>query len=187
VDYSKLKDETLIHLITRAQPEALTELYDRYHRLVFGLALQVVGERAAAEEITLDVFTRVWEKAITYRAEQAQVSTWLGTITRYQAIDRRRRQNSRPDQQGLSWNELAHHSSLDDNTPEEMTALRLQQERVQAAVAQLPVEQKQVLALAYFRGYTHRQIAELLDQPVGTVKTRLRLALQKLRRLLMEE
>jgi RNA polymerase sigma-70 factor, ECF subfamily len=187
VDYSRLKDETLMQLIARAHPEALGELYDRYHRLVFSLALQIVEERATAEEITLDVFTRVWQKAVTYRAEQAQVTTWLSAITRYYAIDIRRRQNSRPDQQGMSWTELVEHNFLDSNNPEELTTLALQREQLQAAVAQLPAEQKQALTLAYFRGYTQSQIAELLGQPVGTVKTRLRLALQKLRRLLSEE
>jgi len=85
VDYSALDDAILIRLIARAQADALSALYDRYSRLVFSLALNVVGDHGAAEEITLDVFIRVWEKARTYRAEQAKVSTWLvGCVTKTQ-------------------------------------------------------------------------------------------------------
>ena len=94
MDYSSLNDETLLLLIARAHPDALGELYSRYSRMVFGVALNLVGNRATAEEITLDVFTRVWEKAETYRADRAKVSTWLISVTRHQAIDVLRRRGS---------------------------------------------------------------------------------------------
>jgi RNA polymerase sigma-70 factor (ECF subfamily) len=187
MDYSTLDDEMLIRLITQAQTTALSELYDRYNRLVFGLALRLVGNRATAEEITLDVFTKIWENAGMYRPDQAKVSTWLINITRHQAIDVLRRQSARPEDHSLSWAEAATpapHSNL--NNPEEVVELSLRREQVRAAVAQLPAEQQQVLALAYFRGYTHRQMAEQLEQPLGTIKTRLRLAMQKLRQILKD-
>ena len=188
VDYSTLTDETLIRLIARTQPDALSALYDRYNRLVFSLALNVVGDRATAEEITLDVFTRVWEKALTYQADQARVHTWLTRITRNRSIDILRRRSSRDEHHTVSWTDVTDEAIPNGSpNPEEFAEFSLQQTRIKAAIVQLPVEQQQALALAYFKGYSHRQIAELLDQPLGTIKTRLRLALHKLRHLLGEE
>lgn len=187
VDYSTLDDETLVRLIAHAQADALGALYDRYNRLVFGLALNAVGDYGTAEEITLDVFTHIWEKAGTYRAERAKVSTWLTSIARHRAIDVLRRRGARPEQHSVSWAEVSPTAMPRVNGPEGATELALQRQRVHAAIAELPEEQQQVLALAYFKGYTHRQIAEELDQPLGTVKTRIRLAMQKLRQMLQDE
>jgi RNA polymerase sigma-70 factor (ECF subfamily) len=187
VDYSSLNDETLLRLIGNAHSDALNQLYQRYSSLVFGLALRTVGNSATAEEITLDVFTRVWQKAETYRSEQGKVSTWLMSITRNLAIDTLRRQNVRPEQYSVSWTEISRPVIQDHNHPERATELAMQQEEIRAAVAQLPPEQRQVLGLAYFAGYTHSQIADLLDQPLGTVKTRIRLAMQKLRQILIND
>lgn len=174
-------------LITRAEPDALGELYDRYHRLVFSLALNSVTDHAAAEEITLDVFTRVWEKAETYRAEQSKVTTWLLSLARHRTIDVLRQRHTRLERNMVSWADVPETVSFNSNSPEEAVELTMRQELVQAAIAQLPAEQKQSLALAYFKGYTHRQIAELLQEPLGTVKTRLRSAMQKLRQMLQDE
>jgi RNA polymerase sigma-70 factor (ECF subfamily) len=187
VDYPALNDVTLINLIAHADSDALSALYDRYSRLVFSLALNVVGDRSSAEEITLDVFTRIWEKAETYRPEQAQVSTWLSSITRYRSIDVLRRRGARPEQHSIGWADVAPGSLPHMDGPEEATELALQQQRVRSAVAKLPPEQQQALALAYFRGYTQREIAQALDQPLGTIKTRIRLAMHKLRDMLAEE
>ena len=187
MDYSTLDDETLIRLIARSHEDALSELYDRYSRLVFSLALNMVGDRATAEEITLDIFTSVWEKAATYRPEQAKVTTWVTSITRYRSIDVLRRRSSRPEQHSVGWAELTPDTVPSIDGPEEATELGLQRQRVRAAIAELPPNQRQVLTLAYLKGYTHRQIAEALDQPLGTVKTRIRLAMQKLRDVLQEE
>ena len=188
MDYSTLTDETLIRLVARTQPEALSALYDRYNRLVFSLALNVVGDRATAEEITLDVFTRIWERASTYQSDQARVNTWLTRITRNRSIDILRRRSARVEQHTVSWADVTTEAIPDGSpNPEEFAELAQQKTRVRAAIAQLPVEQQQALALAYFKGYSHRQIAELLEQPLGTIKTRLRLGLQKLRQQLEEE
>jgi RNA polymerase sigma-70 factor (ECF subfamily) len=187
VNYTDLTDETLIGLINRSQTDALSELYDRYHRLVFSLALNIVGEPAAAEEVTLDVFTRVWEKAESYRSDQSRVKTWLLSITRYRSIDVLRRSNARPEHNRATWAEVSSEQLARASNSEEMVEQALQQERVRAAVAQLPPDQKEALALAYFKGYTHSQIAETLNQPLGTIKSRIRLAMQKLRDTLQEE
>jgi len=187
VDYSSLTDETLFLLIARAKPDALDELYNRYNRMIFGLALNMVGDHATAEEITLDVFTRVWERAETYRPDRAKVSTWLISVARHHSIDVLRRRGTRPEQYSVSWNEASSNIAYDGNNPEQATEAALRRERILAAIARLPADQKQVLSLAYFAGYTHSQIAETLDQPLGTVKTRIRLAMQKLRQMLQDE
>ncbi|HEU0291218.1 MAG TPA: sigma-70 family RNA polymerase sigma factor [Anaerolineales bacterium] len=183
----KPDDAALIALIAQARTDALNQLYDRYNRLVFSVALAVIGDRAIAEEATLDVFVQVWRRAGTYRPDQANVRTWLIAITRHHAIDILRMQKSRPEAHMVSWDEV---SALDGPVPhglEERVQLSMQRERVQKMVAELPPDQRDALVLAYFRGYTQSQIAEALNQPLGTIKTRIRLAMQKLRKLLEED
>lgn len=187
MDYSILDDATLLHHITRADADALSALYDRYHRLVFSLARNVVGDQATAEEITLDVFTQVWQKVRTYRADRAKVSTWLTSITRNRAIDELRRRGSRVEQQSVAWADLPPSAEPAVSGPEVAAELTMQRRRVRAAVAELPDAQKKALGLAYFRGLSHTEIAAALGLPLGTVKTRIRLAMRKLRRLLADE
>jgi RNA polymerase sigma-70 factor (ECF subfamily) len=147
----------------------------------------MVGDPATAGEITLDVFTDVWRRAATYRPELAKVNTWLTAIARHRAIDVLRRQGSHPEAHSLSWEEITPPDLPAAHDLEERVERALQRGRVRAAIAQLPADQQQALALAYFKGYTHRQIAAALNQPLGTVKTRIRLAMHKLRQLLREE
>jgi RNA polymerase sigma-70 factor, ECF subfamily len=187
LDYSTLDDVELIGLIVRSEPAALSQLYDRYSRLVFSIAYSLVGDYATTEEITQDVFIRVWERASQYRADQGKVSTWLISIARHRSIDMLRRQGARPEDHTVSWAESTIDGMPSDDDPQEAAELSMQRQRVRAAIAQLPIDQKEALALAYFNGYTHRQIAERLEQPLGTVKTRIRLAMQKLRQLLKDE
>lgn len=186
-DYALYGDETLINLIAQSQEQALAQLYDRYNRLIFSLALAIVNDRETAEEITLDVFIRVWQKAATYRAEQAKVSTWLTHIARHHAIDILRRRAARLDQSALHWEDAIRNVESSQPDPQESAELSLRRMRIHAALARLPDEQRQALLLAYFGGYTQNQIAEMLTQPLGTIKTRLRLAMQKLREFLKEE
>jgi RNA polymerase sigma-70 factor (ECF subfamily) len=186
MDYTALDDQTLIALIIHARAEALSELYDRYGRLVYSLALHSVGNTATAEEITQDVFLRVWQRARQYRGDRAKVSTWLTSITRHRAIDQLRRRGSRPEQHSVAWAEIATGSEPAANGPEGAVSLRMERERVRAAIASLPQEQQQVLALAYFVGLSQSQISEATGQPLGTVKTRIRLGMQKLRGILQD-
>ena len=186
-DYTRYDDSALLSLIARSQEGALVQLYDRYSRLVFSLAFAIVHDQATAEEITLDVFLRVWQKADTYRPEQAKVSTWLTHIARNHAIDVLRRQASRPERNTVPWDDRFLISDSPGQSPSESTEDSLQRERIHRALAGLPPEQRQVLFMAYFEGYTQTRIAETLRQPLGTIKTRIRLAMQKLRDLLREE
>jgi RNA polymerase sigma-70 factor, ECF subfamily len=186
-DYALYSDEKLVSLIAQLQEQALAQLYDRYNRLIFSLALAIVNDRESAEEITLDVFMRAWQKAGTYRVEQAKVSTWLTHIARHHAIDVLRRRAARLDQSAVHWEDVIRNVESSQPSPQESAELSLRRKRIYAALAQLPVEQKQALLLAYFGGYTQSQIAEMLAQPLGTIKTRLRLAMLKLREFLKEE
>jgi RNA polymerase sigma-70 factor (ECF subfamily) len=186
-DYTRYDDTALMSLIARSQEGALAQLYDRYSRLVFSLAFTIVRDQATAEEITLDVFMRVWQKAATYRPEQAKVSTWLTHIARNHAIDVLRRQSSRPEQNTVPWDDKVSFSDSPTQGLQSSMEESLQSERIRNALAALPPEQRQVLFMAYFEGYTQTRIAESLRQPLGTIKTRIRLAMQKLRDLLREE
>src|SRR5919109_3512804 len=114
-DYTLYTDETLIRLITQSQEQALVQLYDRYHQLIFSLALAIVNDRGTAEEITLDVFMRVWQKAATYRSDQAKVSTWLTHIARHHAIDVLRRRAARLDQLAIQWEDAT--ATLESTSP----------------------------------------------------------------------
>ena len=186
LDYKKFDDNTLMRLIEQGRSEALSELYDRYSRLAFSVAFNAIGDYATAEEITQDVFTRVWEKSGTYDMNLSKVSTWLVSITRNRAIDELRRGRIRPEQYSVSWDEVQPEKTSSNDDPEETTKLAWERNIVRQAISDLPMEQQRVLALAYFKGYTHSEIAEATGEPLGTVKTRIRLAMQKLRQVLSE-
>lgn len=189
MDYSAFDDEALLRLIAHARADALSVLYDRYARLIYSLAYRVVGDPSAAEEVTQDVFLRVWEKANTYQSEQAKVSTWLVSIARHRAIDLVRQRGARAEGYSAAWEDLPQSiiPRTEGRNPEELSGQAIQAKRVREAIATLPVEQRQALALAYFQGYSHSEIAEKIGEPLGTVKTRIRLAMQKLHHLLSDE
>lgn len=183
----QLDDPSLIKLITQQDEAALGELYDRYHRLIFSIALNVVGDRRIAEEITLDIFTRIWEKAATYEVDKAKVTTWMVRMARNRSIDVLRREDVRPMKDSIDWADVANQPATNSRMPEAAVQLTLQQERVRQAIAGLPKNQKEVLALAYFGGLSHSEIANELGLPVGTVKGRIRSGMGKLRTLLADE
>jgi RNA polymerase sigma-70 factor (ECF subfamily) len=185
--FAGLSDEELIGRIAQAKPEAVRVLYRRYGRLVYGLALHIVGDRTAAEEITQDVFMRVWEKAGTYDSAKAKAITWLTRIARNQAIDVLRKRSTRGEHEREAWQYLRLGAELADPDPTQSVELSRQREEVRAAVAALPESQQRALSLAFYQGLTHQQIAEKLGEPLGTVKTRIRGAMQKLRDRLDEK
>jgi RNA polymerase sigma-70 factor (ECF subfamily) len=180
----KHDDLVLMQRIAGGDQQALAQLYDRYGRLVYGLARGVVGDETAAEEITQDAFTRVWARAGTYLPEQGRPLTWLMRIARNRAIDELRRRSSRPQARSISW--LEEELPAEGADPSEELEISRRRKKVAGAIAALPAEQRRVLALAYFQAYTHREIAGILKQPLGTVKTRLRSAMKRLRAALEE-
>jgi RNA polymerase sigma-70 factor (ECF subfamily) len=171
-------DAELVRLVAADDTDALRVLYERYGSIVFGMARRVLGDRQLAEECTQDVFVALWRGAAKYEPERARVSTWLIGITRYRAIDLVRRRAARPvDPYGEIWR--------GDESPDsaDLAATADQARRVAAAVAELPAPQRDALMLAYFEGLSHSEIADRLEVPLGTVKGRIRLALDRLREL----
>ena len=185
--FDRADDTSLLKQIANGQHAAIEALYDRYHRLVFSVALAVVGDSLVAEEVTLDVFVHVWRGAKTYDPVRAKVSTWLAAIARHHAIDVLRWQRSRVDAQSLYLDDMPWQSDPGFPDVEEQSELSLQKKRIQDALNGLPEDQRQALKLAFFKGYSHQEIADSLRQPLGTVKTRIRLGMQKLRRTLAGE
>jgi RNA polymerase sigma-70 factor, ECF subfamily len=179
VDYSKLDDFALISLVARRDETALSALYDRYSRLVFSLALRIVGERTLAEEITADAFISVWRAAASFAGERGRFVAWLMSITRHRAIDELRRLNVRPEGSSVDLNEAVNTAQTDG--VDELVGVKRQRELVRTALAALPPPQREALELAYFGGLTQQEIADQIGQPLGTIKTRMRLGMQKLR------
>jgi RNA polymerase sigma-70 factor (ECF subfamily) len=182
---NKATDYELMRGIAGGDEAALAELYDRYSRLVMSVAVAVLGDRATAEEVVFDVFLRVWQNAAGYDPAQAKVSTWLTRLGRNRAIDRLRRESVRPSAHSVAFcDDTSPPADRAPGDPETAAHLALERQRVRAAIAQLPEEQREVLALAFFQGYTHREIAGLLEQSLGTVKGRIRGGMIRLRELL---
>ncbi|HYV05599.1 MAG TPA: sigma-70 family RNA polymerase sigma factor [Blastocatellia bacterium] len=172
---------TLIRNSARGDQSALGELYDATSRLVFGLVLRIVGDRASAEEVLLDVYTQAWRQAANYDEARGAPLAWLMTIARSRAIDRIR--SSKHDQQKDPLDAVAEISDREPS-PEQATVDSERRQLVRAALETLPAEQREVLELAYYSGLSHSEIASRLGQPLGTVKTRTRLAMIKLRDML---
>ena len=184
MDYTSLPDEALMILIVRGQEDALGTLYDRYSRIIYSIGLSITNDPEAAQEITQDVFMRAWERGGTYLPDQGKVSTWLIRIARNRSIDFLRWGKSRQTIPMPEWEDPFPDSMDGDSHIEGMVEQAQQHQRLRWAVAQLSPDQKQVLNLAYFQGLTHQQIASATGIPLGTVKTRLRLGMQRIKLLL---
>ena len=181
-EIANLRDEELLVLIARGDAQALGALYDRHGRLVFAIALRVTGDRLTAEEVTQDVFQIVWQQTAGFRAASGTVPAWIIGITRHRAIDRIRSQRHKARQHDTPLEDAAAAVLTDTVDVADAAAIRSD---VRAALGSLPVEQRQVLELAYYGGLTTAEIASSIGTPIGTVKTRLRLGLAKLRAALL--
>jgi RNA polymerase sigma-70 factor (ECF subfamily) len=176
--YLILADEDLISLVEAADAEAFATLYDRHSRAAFSLAYRMMGERQAAEDLAQDAFLKVWRSASSYRAERGSVRTWILSIVHNRGIDQLRTQ--------ASWRRTQDkiEASAPRSQPSEAFAetwRNSQRDQVREALNTLPPEQLTILELAYFSGYTHVEISDLLRLPLGTVKGRMRLGLKKIR------
>lgn len=170
----------LLQRMARQDPAALAELYDSTSSIVFGVALRMLNSRPDAEEVTLDVYLRIWKNAARYEADRGCVLGLLLRITRNLAIDLLRYQASRRASHPVA-PEIFDAMAGDLPTPEQSTLVAQYVARLREALARLPPEQREFLELAYFSGLSHSEIAEHLSQPLGTVKGRIRAALAKLR------
>jgi RNA polymerase sigma-70 factor (ECF subfamily) len=157
---------------------ALGALYDRYYRLVYAIALRIAGDHQIAEEVTQDVFHAIWQSANTFQPGGNGLS-WLMGIARHRAIDATRSRRYRARQREMTL--LDDQNSLDSEQPTDRLLVR---ETVRDALVTLPTAQRQPLTLAFYGGLTHSEIADRLGEPVGTIKSRMRLGMIKLRDLL---
>ena len=171
-------DATLLDRIKARDAAAFETLYDRHSRAAYGLAYRILGEPGAAEDVVQDAFMTVWRQPASYGAERGTVRAWLLAVVHHRAIDLVRRRSHREDRQ----------QNLDDALPLPASADTMEQarqniegEQVRQALEKLPPDQQRSVLLAYFGGYTHDEIARQLGVPLGTVKGRLRIGLQKMR------
>ena len=176
--YLLLADEELISLVGQANAAAFATLYDRHSRSAYSLAYRMMGEKQAAEDLAQDAFIKVWRSATTYTANRASVRTWILSIVHNRGIDQLRSVASRRRMQEKV-EVFAPKVQPSEGFAESWA--NTQGEQVREALGTLPKEQLKILELAYFSGYTHVEIAELLDVPLGTVKGRMRLGLKKMR------
>ena len=178
-------DDQLISALRQGEGWAMTALYDRYVRLVFSLALRILNDRAAAEETVQEVFVKVWRRAKDYDAQRGKFSSWLTGIAHNHAIDELRRRRVRP---SASEDEDAMADVIFEGpAPLDLALQSLEHYRIVEALQAIPAEQRQPIEMAYFEGFTQQEISDRLKQPLGTIKTRMRLGMQKLKSLLEEE
>ena len=175
-------DTQLLEGIAQGDEASLAALYDRYHLLSFSLALRVVNDRGRAEDVVQDAFLSVWRKAGSYVSGRGSAKTWLTSIVRNRAIDviRARRESDSDDEAVLL--------ALRDPRPgvvEQVTA-SLDRQTIRTAIAELPLEQRQAIAMAYFEGLSHSEISEATGLALGTVKSRIRLGMHRLKGLLLD-
>ena len=183
--HTDLTDPELVDLLASGDAQALEVLYDRYSRAVFSFALRIVGDRAVAEELVQEVYVRAWQQARRFSEGRGSFITWLLSITHNMAIDEIRRRNRRPQRADSADPVQLLTNVRDDAVPvDEQAVITTVREELLRAMATLPASQRSTIELAYFRGLTQREIATLQGEPLGTIKTRMRLAVRKLREYL---
>ncbi|HZG65096.1 MAG TPA: sigma-70 family RNA polymerase sigma factor [Herpetosiphonaceae bacterium] len=181
---AQLRDDELLQLIAGGDEQALGALYDRYGRLVFSIALRVTDDRSCAEDVTQDVFHRVWTHAYGFSLVVGSAAGWIIGITRHRAIDEIRSRRHKGRQREVWLDDLPTMACRDSGDDEEHVELRCE---VRAALATLAQEQRQAIELVYYRGLTATEIASMAAIPVGTVKSRLRYGLTALRGVLRQD
>ncbi|MBV9790886.1 MAG: sigma-70 family RNA polymerase sigma factor [Chloroflexi bacterium] len=177
----ELDDEMLLELISSHDESALSSLYERYARLLYSIALRITDDRAAAEEVLQDVFHSVWHRATTFRPAAGSVSSWLSGIARNRAIDEVRSRWHRAREREIPLDYLPDLSGAMERGLEHFTVLRAD---LWHALSSLPSLQRQAIEMAYFGGFSSSEIAAHLNEPIGTIKGRLRLGMEKLRHTL---
>jgi RNA polymerase sigma-70 factor (ECF subfamily) len=181
MNYEGLEDGQLLEYIADKDRAALEALYTRYSGPVYSLAMHLLRDPGASEEVTQDTFFNVWRRGGSYKSNRGSVTAWLFSIAHHRTIDelRKRRRDQTRVQHGVDMSQRPTEARSDD--PSEYTTAQFEASRLKEALTVLRPEQREVVMLAYFGGFTHSEIARKLDQPLGTVKTRMRLAIKKLR------
>jgi RNA polymerase sigma-70 factor (ECF subfamily) len=173
-----VEPDSIIELLGRGSPEAFEALYDRYSRLAYTVAIRVLSDEAAAEDVVQESFLAIWRSVARYRVDRGSLRTWICTIVRNRAIDRLRGESGR-NRYELPLHDITGERSLSDTWSE--VAAELSRQNLKSALHELPLEQRQTLELAYWAGLSQREIGDAMHVPLGTVKGRARLALAKLR------
>ena len=184
MNYEDLDDGQLLTSIASNKREALEALYNRYSGPVYSLAMHLLRDQGAAEEVTQDTFFNVWRRGGSYKSDRGSVTAWLFSIAHHRTIDelRKRRREQGRVQYGVDLTNRPSESRAGD--PAEYTKAQYEGGQLKNALTKLRPEQREVVVLAYFGGFTHTEIAKHLEQPLGTVKTRMRLAMKRLRDVL---
>ena len=180
-------DRQLLQRIVEQDRDALDTLYGRYMTPVYSMALNMLKQPPLAEEVTQDVFLNIWLKASSFNAERGQPRSWIMSVAHHRVVDvirSRRRTTSMTDPEGY---ETLERLPSGGASVESQVEQNLDRERIMGALANLPQSQQEVILLAYFEGYSQSEMAGLLSLPLGTIKTRVRLAMQKLRQVLQAD
>ena len=180
-EYKEVPDRELLHHITQEEQGALEALYTRYATSVFSLAMFMLRQPPLAEEVTQDVFLNIWRKAATYKTDRGEPKAWIMSIAHHRIVDViRSRRRTPPISEPGEFDALERLPSAGVSIEEEVEG-NFDRDRIIKALASLPEAQRQVIIFSYFEGYSQSEMAKKLRQPLGTVKTRVRLAMQKLR------
>ena len=182
-----IDDITLITRIAEQDQAALSELYNRYARIIYSIIFKMLGSVEEAEEVVLDLFSQVWLTAKDYNSKRGRVDSWLFMLARSRGLDRLRKRQRQEKVLDASTQAVQEQYLSPFFAPEEHLLIQERRARVLAALAQIPEKQRQVIELAYYKGMTTTEIATQTGTPLGTVKTRIRLGLNKLRDLLNYE
>lgn len=186
--YAALEDEELIQRLRYRDLGAFRALYARYGSLVYSTTLRVLRDPQIAEDMVQEIFLRIWRKPESYVAQRGRFVTWLTSVARNRAVDEIRSRNRRYRHETASPEESERELAAPESNDPSLTAELSDQRRlIRAALSGIPAEQRETIELAYFGGLTQQEIAERLGQPLGTVKTRIRLGMQKLRAALTPE
>jgi len=172
-------EREMIAGIRGGRESAMAQLYDRYSSIVYSVALRVLGDTGAAEDVLQDVFMQLWRKPEAFDANRGSLAAWLAVIARHRAIDSLRKRKPETD--------IADVVIALDLDLEEEAGRKIAIEKVRSALASMPTEQRKAVELAFFEGLTHSEVAARTGEPLGTVKTRMRAALEKLRHNLQPE
>jgi RNA polymerase sigma-70 factor, ECF subfamily len=181
----RLGDEELMPLLAEKDPEAFEVFYDRHGGAAYSLAYRIVGDRSAAEDVTQEAFLSIWRSGARYDRARGSVRAWTLGIVRNRAIDALRRQSGKAPKLDFD-DEAALEQRAAPEFTDEQALQRESARELRGALSELPEEQSKVIQLAYFGGFSHSEIAEMLSMPLGTVKGRMRLGIEKIRTGLAE-
>jgi RNA polymerase sigma-70 factor (ECF subfamily) len=184
-ELQRLADEDLMPLVAREDPLAFEVFYDRHAGAAYSLAYRIVGSRSAAEDVTQEALLSIWRSGARYDRARGSVRAWTLGIVRNRAIDLLRKESGRSPKLATGGDELLERRAAEELTDTEAVRRETARE-VRGAIHELPEDQSRVIQLAYFGGFSHSEIAEMLNEPLGTIKGRMRLGMDKIRATLAE-